>query len=97
MVIYGTARPAAIFISRSRRGGERDGQVPPVDQIRAGRVAPVNGAPKWPIGVVLVEQVILPLPLDQAIGVVQPVGWRQKVIAWTMRVTTQVFRYDLLH
>jgi hypothetical protein len=35
---------------------------------------------------VLIEQVIPALPLNQAIGIIQPVGFRQKVIAGAMKI-----------
>jgi hypothetical protein len=50
----------------------------PIHQIGADGMSPVDVAVIGAIGVVLIEQVILALPLDQAIRIVQPIGFRQK-------------------
>ena len=53
----------------------------------------VVGAP----GVVLVEHVIHPFPLDQAVGVVHPVGRRQEVIYRAVMIRSQETPLRLRH
>lgn len=55
-------------------------------QICADGVAPVNVSMHRGVWIVLVEEVILPLPLDEAIRVIHPVCLRQEVIVWSMWV-----------
>ena len=50
-------------------------------------MTPVDTAVDRGMGVVLIEQMILPLPLDKTVGVVQPVGGRSEVILRAVRVT----------
>jgi hypothetical protein len=38
------------------------------------------------VGIMLVEKVILLLPVEQTIGIIHPVGWRQEVVLGAMKV-----------
>ena len=49
-----------------------DGQLLPVQQVRAHRVAPVHVAPAVPGGVVLEEKMVVPLVPHQPVGIVVP-------------------------
>ena len=55
-------------------------------QVVADSVSPVDGAVESAVGVVLVEQMGAALPLDQAVGVVEPMSRRQEMILGTMGV-----------
>lgn len=46
----------------------------------------MNCAMKGAIGIVLIKQMDSPFPFDQAIGIVEPVGGRRKMIARTMGI-----------
>ncbi len=92
VVIDSTARPAALRIRPAGRGRERDRPIPPVDQILADGVPPMNRAVKCAVGIVLIKEMIASLPLDEAIGIVHPIGRRQKMIARTMRILVTAFR-----
>lgn len=61
----------------------------PVDQVAADGMAPMNFLVRGTVGIVLVEQVILALPMDEAVGVIHPVGGRQEVVLGAMRVISQ--------
>ena len=59
---------------------ERDRQLLPVHEVAAHRVAPATCCPSSsPYGVVLVEEVVLAVEVDQAVGVVHPVLRRRVV------------------
>ena len=51
---------------------EGAGQIVPVQQVGAGGVAPVHGAPDRVVGVVLVKQVVAAAVITEAVGVVHP-------------------------
>src|SRR5713226_1874061 len=64
MIIDGAPRPAPVGIGSPRGWRQGDWQVSPMDQIGADGVPPVNSFGDRTIRIVLVEEVILPLPLD---------------------------------
>src|SRR5688572_27785651 len=57
LVVDGAAGPAATLVRSAGRRSKRDWQVGPMNKIGADRVAPVDRAMEWAIGVVLVEEV----------------------------------------
>src|SRR5690242_8238125 len=84
IVVHSAAGPAAILVGSPWRRCERDGQIGPVDQVSTGDVAPVDVSMDWACRVILVEQVILALPLDQSIRIVEPIAWCHDVILGTV-------------
>ena len=60
---------------------EGDGQVGPVQQVAADRVAPAHMAPLPPERVVLIEEVVLALVEDEPVRVVHEVLRRREVHA----------------
>jgi len=89
VVVDGAAGPAAAFVPAAGGRLEGDGQICPVNQVRADGVAPVHVGMVSPVRVVLVEQVYLAVPLDKTVGVVHPVGGRQKMIARALMVVLE--------
>ena len=68
--------PRRIVAAVRSQGG---GQTLPPDQVPALHVSPVHGPPLVGVGVVLVEQMVLP-PIDgEAVGVVHPADGRSQV------------------
>jgi len=59
-------------LSAGESGGKRTGQILPVQQVGADGVTPVHGRPPHIVGVKLIELVILPFIIREAVGVVQP-------------------------
>src|SRR5713226_7495807 len=78
IVVDRRTRPAAVRIGSAWCWCERDRQMPPVHQIFAGGVPPVDGLMDRGGGVVLIKKVVRRAPLDEAIRVVDPVGRRQE-------------------
>src|SRR5690606_41211215 len=76
----GTAAPAAGLIRATRRRGQGHRPMFPMHEINADGVAPVNVTVKSAGRVVLVKHMVQPVPLDQTVRVVEPVGRGQKVI-----------------
>ena len=68
----GRAREAAGAVIRRGIRGKCTGQILPVQQVGADGVAPVHGRPPHIIGVILIELVILPLIIREAVGIVEP-------------------------
>ena len=54
-------------------GRQGDREVLPVHEVAADGVAPVHGPPDGFLGVVLIEEVVLPVVIHHAVGVVHPV------------------------
>ena len=67
----GAAREDAVVVV-GLIGRKRCGQMRPMQQVGAHRVSPVHGAPLGIEGIVLVEQVVLPLIEGEPVGVVHP-------------------------
>ena len=74
--------------SASGAGGrlQGDGLVGPVDEVGAGGVPPVDAVVDGGLRVVLVEEVVDPVPLADAVGVVEPACGRDEVEAGAVRV-----------
>ena len=72
----GKAAVGVIFLLVRGQGG---GQALPADEVFGLDVPPVHGAPLAGVGVVLVEQVVLPLVDGEAVGVVHPADGRGNV------------------
>ena len=83
---------ATIVFIRCRR--ERKRQIAPVNQITAHRVPPVDALMPSAQRVVLIKHVHLPLPLNEAIGIIQPVGRRQKVKGRAMQI---IAKFGAIH
>ena len=66
-----TGEAAGAVVRRGIRG-ECTGQILPVQQVGADRVTPVHGRPPHIVGVILIELVILPFIIREAVGVVEP-------------------------
>ena len=75
----GTPRPATVFVRRAQCRGQGQGQVFPVDEVLAGRMAPANVGVLRAGRVALVEHVVPALPEDEPVGVVHPIGPGRKV------------------
>ena len=80
MIFDGAAAEAAVLVGAAGRGGQRHGQMFPVEHVRADGVRPVHVAPDGGIRVVLEEHMIAVLPIDGAVGVVHPVGGGEQMI-----------------
>src|SRR5262245_48965219 len=57
-------------------GPERDRLVFPIDEVLAAKVAPMHVSPTVAVRVVLVEDVIVAVVVDEAVGVVHPIRRR---------------------
>ena len=64
---------------------ERTGQILPVQQVCADGMTPVHGRPPHIVGVILIELVILPFIIREAVGVVQPAHIRSHVVSRAFR------------
>ena len=64
---------------------ERTGQILPVQQVGADGVTPVHGRPPHIVGVILIELVILPFIIREAVGVVEPAHIRSHVVGRAFR------------
>jgi hypothetical protein len=90
VTIIGGDHPILLYEARARKtvlfgvGVDGVGQIPPVDEILADRVTPVD--PPL-IGRALIEEVPLPLPVAQTIWIVQPIFWRAEVIEWAVAIS----------
>jgi len=84
-----TARPTAVPIGPGRIGRHRHRAVPPVDEVIAHGVAPVNGVMIRPSRVVLIKQVVGVVVVDEAVGVVEPVGRRREMVSRSIRVVCE--------
>ena len=62
----------------------------PVHHVRADGVAPVHVAPDGRVRIELIEEVVLALPPDGAVGVVHPVVRRQQVVLRAQRIVRDV-------
>ena len=88
VVVHRATGIAAVLVGTTGRGREGHGPVLPMHEIVADGVAPVleggsamRGGHIAELGRVLVEQVVAPLPLDEAVGVVHPPRRGQEVVA----------------
>jgi hypothetical protein len=88
-VVDCAARKAAVFVWRTWCRGQGDWKVRPMHQVCTGCVAPLDLVVVGPERIVLVEHVVHPSPLDQAVGVVHPVGGRQEVIYRAVTIRTE--------
>ena len=86
LVIDHTAGKDATLIRRVGGRHNGDGQFLPMHQIVADRVTPMHVGVIRAIGIVLEKQVIPSLPVNDAVGVVHPVGGGQEVMARTLEV-----------
>ena len=66
------ASEAAILIRAAGSGRQRDRSLSPMHQVPAHGVTPVHRAPEGAVGVVLIEDVILPIP-DERDRIVHPI------------------------
>ena len=49
-------------------------------EIRADRMSPMNKTPERLAGIVLVEEMVFVVDFDQAVRIVEPVGWSRKMV-----------------
>ena len=89
VMVDGAARPAAPRIRAAGRRRQRQRQVAPVDAVVADGMAPVDRAMKGAVRVVLVKEMHLSPPVDQAIRIVHPVGWREEMEVGPVRIAGQ--------
>jgi len=75
---------AGAVVCRGIRG-KRTGQILPVQQVGADRVTPVHGRPPHIVGIILIELVILPFIIREAVGVVEPAHIRSHVVSRAFR------------
>ena len=106
IVVHRTTRIAAVLVRTAGRGRERHRPVLPMHQIVADGVSPVLERGRAvrvghiaELGGVLVEQVVAPLPLDEAVGIVHPPRRGQEMVARAVtiqsRTTPGTIRPDL--
>ena len=81
LVVHGAARVASILVRAVGRGSQGHGQVGPVSEVFAHGVPPMLLCRIGAMGVMLVEEVRAPFPLDQSVGIIHPIGQRQKVVS----------------
>src|SRR5947199_3764765 len=86
MIVDGATRPATVGIGSPKSWSQSDWQVSPMDQIGTDGVTPVNLCVERTVRIVLVEEVILPLPLDQPVRIIHPVRWWQEMVVRPMRI-----------
>ena len=87
MVVYGTSRCAAISVWASGRRRKGDGEMPPADKIFAYGMGPASQHPAIVDGLsVLIEHMVLPVPVDQPIGIAQVTNGWPKVILGLMQI-----------
>ena len=79
-----TGEAAGAVVCRGIRC-KRTGQILPVQQVGADRVTPVHGRPPHIVGVILIELVILPFIIREAVGVVEPAHIRSHVVSRAFR------------
>ena len=79
VLLHRGAGEAALAAFIGLVGVQGDGQLLPVEQVLADGVAPVHGVPHRGLGVVLEKDVVLPLEVAQAVGVVYPAALRLEV------------------
>ena len=78
--IGGRAGEAAGAVVRRGIRGQCTGQILPVQQVGTDGVTPVHGRPPHIVGVILIELVILPFIIREAVGVVEPAHIRSHVV-----------------
>ena len=66
---------------------ERDGEMFPVHEVLAARVAPVHVSPLVAVGIMLVEDVVIPLVIDRPVGIVHPLCRRAEMVNRSSWVT----------
>src|SRR5437588_358964 len=88
IVVDRRTRPAAVGIRSAWCWCERNRQMPPVHQIFAGGMSPMDGVMDRGGGVVLIKEVVRRAPLDEAIRVVHPVGRREEVVARAVAIAS---------
>ena len=81
----GRAGEAAGAVVHRGIRGKCTGQILPVQQVGADRVTPVHGRPPHIVGVILIELVILPFVIREAVGVVEPAHIRSHVVSRAFR------------
>ena len=81
----GRAGEAAGAVVHRGIRGKRTGQILPVQQVGADGVTPVHGRPPHIVGVILIELVILPFVIREAVGVVEPAHIRSHVVSRAFR------------
>ena len=81
----GRAGEAAGAVVHRGIRGKCTGQILPVQQVGADRVTPVHGRPPHIVGVILIELVILPFIIREAVGVVEPAHIRSHVVSRAFR------------
>ena len=62
-------------------------------QIGADGVPPVHRPPECAMGIELIKQMIFTLPMDQAVGVVEPALGCCEVVAWQMGVVGELITW----
>ena len=70
---------AAFAVGPAGRGRKRDRLVMPVHHVRADGVSPMHVAPHRRVRIELIEEVVVALPPDGAVGVVHPIVRRKQM------------------
>ena len=81
----GRAGEAAGAVVHRGIRGQRTGQILPVQQVGADGVAPVHRRPPHIVGVILIELMVLPLIVGEAVGVVHPAHIGGQVVSRAFR------------
>ena len=86
----GATETADSFAIHDRTAGERHPQhrvrrqrcrqISPTHKISADGMAPMDGAPRELVRIMLIEKMILSVQMDEPVRIVHPVGWRSEVI-----------------
>jgi hypothetical protein len=63
-----------------------NGKVLPLNKVFGAGVSPMHGTPVWTIGVVLVENMIVPAIMHQAVRVIHPVDLGHEMIVEAMGI-----------
>ena len=87
----------AALIGRIRRRRDGDGQLLPVDEISAYGMPSVHIGVVGTIGIVLEEELVTTLPVDDAVGVVHPVGGGEEVILRAVEVVFEAGMFGRIH
>src|ERR1700751_3416337 len=85
-MIHNTSRPDSGFVQPFGGGGNGNRIIFPVNEINARRMSPMNRAPERSIWIVLVKEMVLPLPENRAVWIIHPIRWRQEMIKRSVRV-----------
>jgi hypothetical protein len=86
VVESGAAGEATVGVWSLGSGSEGDGEVFPVEHVRADSVRPVHVAPDGGVGVVLEKHVVEAAEIDRSVGVVHPITRGKEMKLWAERI-----------